>query len=272
MKTKNQNMKKLSYVLLLAILISACKNETKPESTVVDEVSKEDITTSIYPEAITKVFEAHGGIDQWNKMQTLSFTMEKPNGKEVTTTNLKTRAELIDTPTYSMGYDGENLWVNEKEENEYKGNTRFYKGLMMYFYAMPFIVGDDGIIYEEAEPLTFEGKTYPGILISYEAGIGVSPDDQYIIYYDGETGKMQWLAYTVTYGKDGKSKEFKFIRYNNWQTVNGLIVPKSVDWYKYENNQPTEKRNTVEFKDVVLSKDTPEDSMFMMPEGANVVE
>ena len=31
-----------------------------------------------------------------------------------------------------------------KDENEYKGNAKFYKGLMMYFYAMPFIVGDDG--------------------------------------------------------------------------------------------------------------------------------
>lgn len=265
-------MKKIVYVVLVAVLISACKNETKTETTVVNEVSKEDITTSIYPEAITKIFDAHGGIDQWNKMQTLSFTMEKPEGKEVTTTHLKTRAERIDTPTYTLGYDGDNLWINEKDGHEYKGKPWFYKGLMMYFYTMPFIVGDNGIIYEEAEPLTFEGKTYPGLLISYEAGIGVSPDDQYIIYYDAETGQMQWLAYTVTFGKNGKSKEFKFIRYNNWQTVNGLVVPKSVDWYKYENSVPTEKRNTVEFMDVVLSEDAPDNSMFSKPETAKVVE
>ncbi|MFC0605423.1 DUF6503 family protein [Winogradskyella pulchriflava] len=265
-------MKKIVYVVLVAVLISACKNETKTETTVVNEVSKEDITTSIYPETITKIFNAHGGIDQWNKMQTLSFTMEKPEGKEVTTTHLKTRAERIDTPTYTLGYDGNNLWLDEKDGNEYKGRPWFYKGLMMYFYTMPFIVGDNGIIYEEAEPLTFEGKTYPGLLISYEAGIGVSPDDQYIIYYDAETGQMQWLAYTVTFGKNGKSKEFKFIRYNNWQTVNGLVVPKSVDWYKYENSVPTEKRNTVEFMDVVLSEDAPDNAMFSKPETAKVIE
>ncbi len=265
-------MKKIALIFLLSVLISACKNETKPESTVVDEVSKEDITTSIYPDTITKVFEAHGGIDQWNKMQTLSFTMEKPDGKEVTTTHLKTRAERIETPTYTLGYDGQNLWVNEKNGKEYKGIPWFYKGLMMYFYTMPFIVGDDGIIYEDTEPLVFDGKMYPGILISYEAGIGVSPDDQYIIYYDDETGQMQWLAYTVTFGKGEKSKDFHFIRYNNWQTVNGLVVPKSVDWYKYENNQPTEKRNTVEFKDIILSEDAPDQSMFSKPETAKVIE
>ncbi|BAO74490.1 hypothetical protein [Winogradskyella sp. PG-2] len=182
-------MKKLIFILLFVIAFTSCKNEAKIESTEIETISKEDITTSIYPESITKVFEAHGGIDNWNKMKTLSFTMEKQNGKEVTTTNLKSRAELIDTPTYTMGFDGENLWVSEKEGNEYKGNAKFYKGLMMYFYAMPFIVGDDGIIYEDAEPLVFEGKTYPGVLISYDAGVGASPDDQYVVYIMPKQGK-----------------------------------------------------------------------------------
>lgn len=256
----------------MTLTILSCKNEPKEESTVIETVKKENITTSIYPESITKVFEAHGGIDTWNKMHTLSFTMDKPNGKEITTTNLKTRAELIDTPTYTQGSDSETLWINSKVDNEFKGNAKFYKGLMMYFYAMPFIVGDNGIIYEETKPLTFEGKTYPGILISYESGIGESSDDQYIIYYDAETGQMEWLAYTVTFGKGEGSEDFHFIRYNNWQTVNGLIVPKSIDWYKYENNLPTEKRNTIEFSDIVVSEKATETSMFAKPEEAKIIE
>lgn len=272
MQQKSYIMKKVLQLLFIAIAISACKNEPKENSTVIETIKKEDIAISIYPEAMTKVFDAHGGIDQWNKMQALSFTVNKPNGKEITTTDLKSRAELIDTPNYTQGFDGKTLWVKEKNDNEFKGNAKFYKGLMMYFYAMPFIVGDSGIIYKDAEPLTFEGKTYPGILIAYEAGIGESPDDEYIIYFDAETGQMQWLAYTVTFGKDGKSKEFKFIRYNNWQTVNGIVSPKSVDWYKYENNLPTEKRNTVEFTDPLLSKTPLNKTMFSMPEGAKVIE
>ncbi|MEM9680526.1 MAG: hypothetical protein AAF901_09405 [Bacteroidota bacterium] len=231
-----------------------------------------EITTSIYPENITKIFDAHGGIDAWNNMKSLSFTLERSNGKEVTITDLKTRVERIDAPTYTLGYDGNNYWVNEKDGNAYTGNAKFYKGLMMYFYAMPFIVSDDGVIYEDAKPLEFEGKTYPGILISYESGIGVSPDDQYIIYYDAETGKMEWLGYTVTFGKDAKSTDFRFIRYNNWQELNGLVLPKSIDWYKYENGIPTEKRNTVEFVDVKVAEAAPEASLFAKPETAKVIE
>lgn len=264
-------MKKLLALVTLSLFLVACKEEVK-SSTDLETVSKQDISISIYPENVTKVFDAHGGIDGWNTMKTLSFTMEKPNGNEVTTTDLKNRNELIDTPTYTMGYDGETLWVNEKEGNEYKGNAKFYKGLMMYFYAMPFIVGDSGIIYEEAEPLVFEDKTYPGILVSYEAGVGTSPNDQYIVYYDAETGQMQWLAYTVTFGKDGKSKNFSYIRYNNWQKVNDLAVPKSIDWYKVEEGQPTELRNTVDFTDVVLSEKATEASQFSKPDTAKIIE
>ncbi len=265
-------MKKAISFSLIILLFSACKNEKQIESTVVNEVKKEDIITSIYPESITKVFNAHGGIDTWNTMKLLSFTMERPNGNEVTTLNLKTRAEVIETPDYKMGYDGTTQWVLEKDNKPYEGNAKFYKGLMFYFYAMPFVLGDDGIMYEDIEPLTFEDKKYPGILISYESGVGESPDDQYKIYYDKATGEMAWLGYTVTFGKDEKSKDFHFIRYNNWQTLNGLKLPKSIDWYKYENSLPTEKRNTVMFTDASLSKKAPEDSIFKIPEGAKTIK
>jgi hypothetical protein len=263
---------RIKYLAIcLALVTFSCK-EKASETTVQEIEEVEEITTSVYPESITKVFNAHGGIDTWNKMQTLAFTMNKANGAEVTTNNLKTRAELIDTPTHSVGFDGSTLWVNEKGDNEFKGKAKFYKGLMMYFYAMPFIVGDNGIIYEDVEPLVFEGKSYPGILISYEAGVGASPDDQYLVYYDAETSQMAWLGYTVTFGRDGRSEDFHYIRYNNWQTVNGLVLPQSMDWYAYENNLPTEKRNTVEFSNVVVSEDAPENTLFAMPETGRVIE
>ena len=118
----------------------------------------------------------------------------------------------------------------------------------------------------------YEDVSYPGIKISYKANVGTSPDDNYFIYYNSETFQMEWLGYTVTFGKDEKSKDFHFIRYNNWQTINGLVVPKSIDWYKYENNLPTEKRNTVEFTNVILSETAPDSSMFTMREGAKAIE
>ncbi|MBO3116168.1 hypothetical protein J4050_05380 [Winogradskyella sp. DF17] len=265
-------MKATITTMFAFLVLVGCKNNNEARKPLPKDISKTDVTTSIYPERITKVFDAHGGIDTWNTMKTLSFTMNRPNGKEITTTHLKTRAERIDTPTYTLGFDGTQLWLDEKNGESYQGRPWFYKGLMLYFYAMPFIVGDDGINYADTEPLVFEDVSYPGVLISYEANVGESPDDEYIIYYDEQTGQMEWLAYTVTFGKDGKSKDFHFIRYNNWKAVNGLILPKSMDWYNYENNMPTKKRNTVEFSDIILSRETPNDSLFVKPVSAKYIE
>ncbi|GAL66723.1 hypothetical protein JCM19301_3201 [Jejuia pallidilutea] len=231
-----------------------------------------DVTTSIYPESITKVFDAHGGVDTWNAMQSLVFTMKKPNGDEVTTTDLKNRTSIIEMPKHTIGFNGKDVWLTSKDTTAYKGNPKFYYNLMFYFYAMPFVLADDGIMYEETTPLVFEGQTYPGIKIGYEAGIGESPEDEYILYYNPETYKMEWLGYTVTFFSKEKSKEFHFIKYSNWQTVNGLLLPETLTWYKYENNLPTEKRNDLKFTDVKLSKEKLDASIFEIKEGATVVE
>lgn len=256
-------------VLLAVFFFLACKGEKKESTTYMDESL--DVTTSIYPENITKVFETHGGIDKWNEMKSLVFTMNKPNGPEITTTNLQTRESLIEMPNHTIGYDGEEVWLQSKDTATYKGNPKFYYNLMFYFYAMPFVLGDDGIIYEDAEPIEIEGQSYPGIRILYESGVGESPDDEYIIYYNPQTYKMTWLGYTVTYFTQKRSKEYHFIKYSDWQSVDDLLLPKTLSWYNYEDNLPTTKRNDLDFTEIKLSKEIPKSEIFQKPEGAEVV-
>jgi len=267
-------MKFKSLLLIALIMLSSCKNDKNNEAVESIDYSETelDVTTSTYPESISKVFQAHGGIDTWKEMQTLMFTMAKEDGKEETLTDLHNRKSLIKMPKHSIGYDGKNVWLHGKDTTSYKGNPKFYYNLMFYFYAMPFILADDGIIYEDVKPLDFEGKSYPGIKISYESGVGESPEDEYILYYDSDTNRMAWLGYTVTYFSKEKSKEFHFIKYSSWQNVNGQILPKTLTWYNYENNMPTTKRNDVEFLDVRLTEMKMKDDVFSKPEGAKVIE
>ncbi|WP_299336840.1 DUF6503 family protein [uncultured Psychroserpens sp.] len=267
-------MKLKTALVCLLVVFSSCKEDKSTTTVESVDYSKEelDVTTSVYPETITKVFDAHGGIDTWKKMQTLKFTIKKESGDEVTTTDLYNRSSHIDMPNHIIGYNGDKVWLFNKGEAEYKNNPRFYYNLMFYFYAMPFILADDGIIYEDVEPLVFEGNSYPGIKISYESGVGESPEDEYILYYDSETNEMAWLGYTVTYFSKEKSKEFHFIKYSDWQTVNGLKLPKTLTWYNYENNMPTTKRNDLEFADIVLSKEKTKARLFDTPDEAIIVE
>jgi hypothetical protein len=265
-------MKKI-LLLALSVSILACKN--KIASTEDYSEKNLDVTSSIYPENITKIFDAHGGLDKWNSMRSLEFTMLKPNGDEVTTTNLKNRKTLIEMPNHTIGFDGENVWLKNKDTTTYKlygGNPKFYYNLMFYFYAMPFILADDGIIYEDAEPLFFDGITYPGIKISYDVGVGESPDDEYILYYNPETNKMEWLGYTVTFFSMEKAKEFHFRRYSNWQNINGLLLPETIVSYNYENNIPTTAKSETKFINIKISKEQLEPDVFEAPAGAELVE
>lgn len=263
-------MKIKIFLLAFGLIIISCKNKTEK----VTEYSEEnlDVTTSIYPENISKVFEAHGGLDNWNTMKSLEFTMKKPNGDEVTTTDLKNRKSLIDMPNHSIGFNGEDVWLKSKDTTQYKGNPKFYYNLMFYFYAMPFILADDGIIYEDVSPMVFEGKTYPGIKISYESGVGESPEDEYILYHDSETYEMTWLGYTVTYFSKEKSKEFHFIKYSRWQKVEDLLLPETLTWYNYDNNLPTTKKNDLLFTNIILSKEKIDQDIFEVTEGAEIID
>ena len=246
-------MKKL-IVLALTLSLFNCKNDTKAD--VVKDVNYDtetlDVTTSVYPENITSIFNAHGGLDQWNSYNGLSFTMKKPTGDEITITDLKDRRSYIETKDFKMGYNGTDTWLVENGDFKYEGKPEFYYNLMFYFYAMPFVLADDGITYENVAALEFEGKKYPGIKISYGSSVGASPEDEYILYYDTDTNKMAWLGYTVTYFTKAKSKDWHFIRYTNWQNVDGLILPKTLSWFKAEGFKIGEKRNDLEFTDIKL--------------------
>jgi len=144
--------------------------------------------------------------------------------------------------------------------------------LMFYFYAMPFVLADPGIRYSATDSLDFESKKYPGFRISYGDSIGVSPKDEYFIYFNPENHQMEWLAYTVTYFSKEQSKSLGWIRYADWQEINGLILPKSLAWYKSEDNLPTTERNKRQFDKVMVSKDRFSDDQFAPTENARIIE
>ena len=142
---------------------------------------------------------------------------------------------------------------------------------MFYFYAMPFVLADNGIVYKDTDDLIFEGKNYPGIGIAYESNIGTSPKDEYFIHFAPETHRMAWLGYTVTYRSGEKSDNVKWIRYDQWQNVEGILLPKAITWYNYEKRTSQDAKNTVSFENVVLSKEARDSEFFDKPVDAKVV-
>ncbi len=259
-----------STILVLFLIVSACKQTPKAEK--VEEPVTQEMTESKsnYPDAMVQVFDAHGGLEQWRKQRTLSYVLPRPELLETHTVDLWSRKDRIETEQFTMGFDGEQAWLLDTDE-AYKGDVGFYHNLMFYFYAMPFVLADDGIMYSEAEAIAYNGKSYPGMQIAYESGVGTSSKDEYYIHFDPETHQMAWLGYTVTYRSGESSDNVKWIRYDDWQEVNGILLPKSITWFKFEDGNLIEPRNTVTFEDVTLSGEARARTFYSKPEKGEYV-
>lgn len=263
-------MKNNLLVLAAIVLLASCKTETK--QTTITEETVTETTLREYPEDIAAIFKAHGGIDTWNAMNNLCFTLPKGDIEEVHTVDLKSRKTRIETPAYTLGFDGEKVWLKQDSLAFKPERARFYHNLMFYFYAMPFVLGDEGITYSEAPALSKDGVDYPGTKISFEDGVGDASDDNYIIYRDPSTNQMAWLAYTVTYGKEGPSERYSFIKYDKWQEVNGLQLPSELQWYNVEEGQPTQMRNAMNFTKPTATATQLDKNLFEKPADGTFAE
>ena len=245
------------------LLFISCNSNTST-------ATKEQKKTKEFPSYVAKVFDAHGGLEKWNSMSSMSYVMETGGGDETQSIDLRNRRELIEKPEYKMGFDGTNYWTTA--DTSVKTSPVFYTNLIFYFYAMPFVIADDGINYNEVPALEFDGKKYPGFRVSYEPNVGVSPEDEYFIHYDPETYQMEWLGYTVTYFDQKKSTRISWRKYDDWLDANGLKLPKSMARMESKDNLPIGEKSRVNFKGLKLSKDAFEANFFKMAPDARVVK
>ncbi|WP_062061026.1 DUF6503 family protein [Aquimarina longa] len=254
-------MKNLLIGLLLITTVISCKQETTSEKKT--QIKEETILdrSNDFPKDIAAVFNAHGGIKAFDQMNTLIFEMVKPEGNEKHTIDLKTRHARIETDQFILGFDGEEAWL-EQDSTYFNGNPRFYHNLMFYFYAMPFVLGDDGISYEKVEDLKVENSSYLGYKVSYDDGVGDSPKDNYFLYYDKVSGKMKYLAYTVTFFSKEESKKISLIEYADWENIDGLLFPKTLKWREYKDGVVGEIKGERNFVNASVSKEKPLPSLF----------
>lgn len=264
-------MHKIIGLLLLLLIVTSCQEKATKKD--VGKAPSESSTEQNmnYPKMLHDILEVHGGMEQWRSMRSLVFEIPRSEFVERHTTDLYSRKDRIDTPKYTMGFDGTDVWLLD-EDKQYEGDPVFYHNLMFYFFAMPFVLADDGIVYSETEDLVFENINYPGLRISYNAGVGTSPKDEYFIHFDKNTGRMAWLGYTVTYRSGEKSSRIKWIRYKSWQQVSGIYLPETIVWYNYEGRTIKEPKNSVSFTNVELSKNPRPDEFYKKPERSVVVK
>ena len=262
-------MKNLLFLTVIVFAIVACgqQSEMKDNATATTDL---ETPSAIYPEILMDAITAHGGLETWQSFGTLEYELTAGGKNEYQLFDLKNRKSLIISDTFKLGFDGQEAWIVPNKEALGRSSLRFYHNLNFYFFAIPFVLADPGIQYEEMEDVTMDSISYDVLKISYGENIGDSPDDNYICYFNQETKMLDFIRYTVTYFSKETSDKFNALKYEEWQEINGLKVPLKMSSYKWEEGQLGEKRGEKLFENVVFSKAIPDSVVFAKPDGAEI--
>ncbi len=255
--------------LFISTLFFSCSNESS-QATTEEPVEKEEVASPALPELLSDALEAHGGLNNWQSMKTMIYTVERNEKPEQHLIDLDSRKVLLTHEDYRIGFDGQEVWVSPNKAAFGNSSARFYHNLRFYFVSMPFIVADPGINYEVLPQKELQGKTYDALRITYDDGIGDAPEDEYILHFDPETKQMEWLLYTVTYYTGEVASKYNALHYSEWQEVNGLMLPQKMVGYRYEDGKIGEKRYERLVSDFQLMTSKKDAAIFEMPEEAEI--
>jgi len=149
-------------------------------------------------------------------------------------------------------------------------------GTPFYFFGMPFVFADRGAKQESLGKKTFQGKEYEAVKITFAGGTGDTPEDYYVAYIDPATAHLKMVYYVVTYpalrkGRPLAELEPHAIVFDEWQTVDGLLVPKSAPFYHWTGSEIEGKPlGTLLFRAVHFLEEAPAASKFEKPADAVV--
>ncbi len=259
-------------ILFIALLLTYCLGCTSsPENSAVD-INTPAVASDSLPVLLQQALEAHGGLSQWQKQQQLSYELyQEETLVDQQLIALKSRKVLLRNDTYRIGYDGTSHWVSP-DTTAFDGDVRFYHNLHFYFTALPFLFADPGLNYEVLSPRPLQEKMYDVLRITFRPGVGDASNDEYLLYLDQQTHRMTLLLYTVTYFDQQANQQYSARWYHDWQEVNGLLLPEAITSYRWNDGQLGEKRGTVTYRNVQLDEVPADDSLFLVPTEALVVD
>ncbi len=229
---------------------------------------------------LERSLEAHGGLTKWRTFAGVEYDLTWKSAKNERTDHqlfdLQNRSGLIKSADYTLGSSNGEVWI--KPGLDALGGTppRFYMNTPFYFFGMPFVFADPGAKAESLGKKPFQGKEYDAVKIIFTKDAGDTPDDYYVAYIDPASARLKMVYYVVTYptmrkGRPVSELEPHAIVFQEWQTVDGLVVPKVAPFYKWTGSDiEGEPLGNLEFSNVHFLKQTPDATKFQKPADAIV--
>ena len=138
-------------------------------------------------EIVEQMIEAHGGLEEWRSAPTVSFedSFRPPDGSPIVsrvTVEQGSRRAYLDFPEMGarIAWDGEKAW-SENWQGPFP--PRFFALLSYYFLNLPWLAADAGVNLSDpgAGRLWDDLIEYITVKMTFEPGVGDTPDDYYIL-------------------------------------------------------------------------------------------
>ena len=194
---------------------------------------------------VDAMIEAHGGLAAWSSAPTVSFECTfLPAGASSPIVSREVieqgaRRAYIDYPGTQMrlAWDGERAW-SESWNGPYP--PRFMALLNYYFVNLPWLAMDPGVILGDpgSGRLWDDPTEYVTIKMTFEPGVGDTPDDYYVLFVHPTSNRLKACRYIVTYTEilpEGmESTPEHTLVYDELVQVDGLMVPTRCSIYELD--------------------------------------
>jgi len=238
---------------------------------------------------VLRAIEAHGGLDAWYQAPTSSYTWEYANVgadlrfKSFLVADNRTREvyhDLLLTGSFEdpdpvdarFAWDGNEAWIHPPDIQQ--PNPRFWGISGYYFQQIPFVLADPGVNYDLLPDEELDGTTYQMVRTYFERGVGESPGDSYTLYVHPETGLVDAIRYTVSYGRDvppGADLPETLFYYDDPVTVDGLTTATAFRGYEFTGEGTRGALRNEAFTDSISFRRPFDRSRLEAPEDARFV-
>ncbi len=125
---------------------------------------------------------------------------------------------------YRHTNDSIEKWVDgiaqELTSEEDRRRARDYVSARVYFPFLPFRLADPGVYKEDLGLEEWQGRTLRRVRVSFEAGASTRSGDQYLYWFDPESGRLEQFAYSFDGG-------LRFRPMENYRRVEGILLADS---------------------------------------------
>lgn len=269
-------MKKVIFFLALSTFLACNDNKTKTDNSTENIESTDSASLSPAENFAQSIEEAHNK-SEFQSKEAVSFDIvltmggnERLNATITSLTNSKgIRIDKKDGS--SIVFNGEDVFYTSEDIAEESAKFDIFS--WHYFFGLPFKLTDPGTNWELFESEMVKGEKFNKGKLSFDKGIGDSPDDWYIIYQEPDSGLLYGAAYIVTFNKEREQAEEDphAIVYHDYKLIEG--IPIATKWAFH--NWSKEKGFEDQIGEAVISNIRfidPETDLFRQSENAQMVQ